>query len=125
MHHLLEQWAAPESPTPFTFADLIKHTPLANEAPTFVKTALGDKWRMWIAECPPPETVIPRQVATLLRDSLKRMCDNCENAEKKDEIAQQAAGSFATLTGATKRRRAVLLDFEMIPVPAVTESIDF
>ena len=116
MHHLLTQWAASEPPTPFTFADLVAHTPLAQEAPTFVKAALGDKWLQWFAESPSPETVLPRQVAMLLRDSLQRMSDNWEGNENKDRIAAQAAGSFAALSGAAKKRRAVLLDCEMVPI---------
>ena len=112
-HALLVQWAGMDNPTPFTFADLVTHAPLAAEAPKFVRAALGDSWYQWFIENPSTETVIPKQVAYLLRDTLQRTSDSWENSVKAEEIAKQAAGSFASLAGATKKRRAILLDAEM------------
>ena len=57
--------------------------------------------------------MIPKQVAYLLRDTLQGTSDSWENFVKAEEIAKQAAGSFASLAGATKKRRAILLDAEM------------
>ena len=121
-YHLLHEWARTDNQAPFTLADLAAHTPLANEATTFVSRALGDTLSQWFPADAVPESVVPRQGALLLRDSTKRLSENWEAAEKAEEIAQTAAGSYAEMTDVTKKRRAMLLDTELIPtLPPTTQ----
>ena len=115
---LLEQWIALENPTPFTLSDLVTHSPLAQEAPTFMKTALGDKWGEWFAVNAPDNTIVPKQVAGLLLATLKRLSETWEQSQEQEAIRAQAAGSYAALVGHAKKRRASLLDSEMVPAVA-------
>ena len=118
LHQVLEQWAALVDPTPFTLSDLIAHSPLAQDAPEFMRTALGDKWASWFPGETPDDAVVPKQVALLLLASLKRLSETWVQSNSQEATRLQAAGSYTALTSAAKKRRAALLDSEMIPVAA-------
>ena len=66
---------------------------------------------------------MPRQVALLVRDSLKRLSEQWNDKIVKEQVAKQAAGSYTALTSASKKRRAVLLDVDMQD-PAAQGSVD-
>ena len=116
LHQLLSSWSAAGSATPFTFQDLITHTSMAANAPFFVRTALGSRWSEWFPSADPgPAQVVPRQVAQLLLKSLGKLKTQWQKHETNEAIAESGKASFAAMTGAAKKRKALLLDEEMIP----------
>ena len=78
-----------------------------------MKTALGEHWMKWFVRDCSQDTILPKQVVILVRDSLKRMSDSWDEAVKAGQITVEAAGSYAALSGAAKKRRASLLDVKM------------
>ena len=115
LYQLLAAWAAAGAVTPFSFQDLINHTSMAADAPLFVRTALGSKWSMWFSTDPGAHALIPRQVGQLLLQSLEKLKAQWQGDTSREQIAKQGEDSYAAVAGEAKKRRAELLDQEMIP----------
>ena len=110
---MLREWKRSESTAPVIFQDLVDYTELASEAPLFVRTALGSNWAKWFPSNPPPDTVVPSQALTVVLNSLERLKDNLAAEEASQETKKAAAGTYSRMAGATKKRRADILDVQM------------
>ena len=117
LYQLLTVWSTAGAATPFTFQDLIAHSMMGSDAPLFVRTALGTKWTQWFSADPGLAHIVPRQVAQLLLASLEKLRAQWQEDEARDNIAEQGRTSYAAMVGIAKKRRAELLDHEMVPAP--------
>ena len=110
---LLRSWKSKGTDTPVMFQNVVDHSELKADAPIFLKTILGLAFDRWFVGQSGLDTVIPKQARLLSFQSLDRLRQTWESMESAQEIAVSAAGSFATIQGETKKRRAELLDVVM------------
>ena len=103
MLYLLREWKKGGASAPVLFQDLIAYSELANDAPLFVRTALGSAWSKWFASDCPAQTVVPRQALDLVLMSLEKLKLQWENQQATEHAA---SGSYALLAGVVKKRRA-------------------
>jgi hypothetical protein len=74
---------------------------------------MGSAWAKWFKEEPGADTVIPRQVLQLLLASLEKVKLLCEAREDEQATETAAAGSYAMMASATKKRRSEVLEVAM------------
>ena len=115
---LLRAWQASGSTAPVLFQDVVAYSELGNDAPLFLRTAMGSAWGKWFKNEPGSETVIPRQVLLLLLASLEKVKLLCEAREDEQATERAAAGSYARMASTTKKRRSEVLEIGMGVAPA-------
>ena len=73
-----------------------------------MRRLLGGMWSSWFKSCPVAEagTIVPRQAALLLFQSLDRMRASYEAGETAQVVMREAAAQNARLAENHKRRRA-------------------
>ena len=118
MLFLLRAWHTSSSSAPVLFQDLVNYSDLGNDAPLLLRTALGSAWAKWFRSEPGLDTVIPRQALHFLLASLEKVKLLCEASEDEQATEHAAAGSFAQMASATKKRRSEVAEVAMGVAPA-------
>ena len=114
LHILLGNWKAAGGMEAFTLQDLIDHSAFGQDVVMVLASILGSQHQKWFSTNAQSGDTVPRQVAMLCWESLERLKENWEEKEAlKKKIQEESAGSYASFSGAAKRRRAIDVDADM------------
>ena len=88
------------------YVTLTDSTKMGGTAAHFVRSAMGESWKSWFPTDPEPDSIIPCQLAALLKRSLGRLKEHWQAQQQAEEVRASATASYAVLVGQAKKRRA-------------------
>ena len=93
-----------------TFSDLILHSSMGKDAPTFARKLLGVTWECWFTKEPIFDDILPRQACLLIMTALEMNAKAWEKVMKQEANVTAAREAADGVNKAAKKRKQLLYE---------------